>query len=160
MVAIGASAGGLETYSEFLKALPTDLGMAFVLVQHLDPTRHSLLVDIIAKATRMPVFPTTARSSEGAAGENLRAVCHDETRQKALGSDSGSREIWFTNRTVRSGSAAVLSSDETGHLCFSSACFANSLKHWFQQAQAEPKNAAHSILRKPVLLLLQHFQNR
>ena len=55
VVAIGASAGGLESYSDFFRALPTDLGMAFALVQHLDPSHHSMLADIISKTTRMPV---------------------------------------------------------------------------------------------------------
>ncbi len=55
IVAIGASAGGLEAYTEFFHALSVDTGMAFVLVQHLDPTHHSLLTEIIAKTTRMPV---------------------------------------------------------------------------------------------------------
>ena len=55
VVAIGASAGGLEAYTEFFRALPIDLGMAFVLLQHLDPTHHSLLADIISKTTKMPV---------------------------------------------------------------------------------------------------------
>jgi two-component system, chemotaxis family, CheB/CheR fusion protein len=55
VVAIGASAGGLEAYTEFFRALPADLGMAFALVQHLDPSHHSLLAQIIAKATKMPV---------------------------------------------------------------------------------------------------------
>lgn len=55
VVAIGASAGGLEAYTEFFRALSPDLGMAFVLVQHLDPSHDSLLPDIISKATRMPV---------------------------------------------------------------------------------------------------------
>lgn len=55
VVAIGASAGGLEAYTEFFKALPADLGMAFVLLQHLDPSHQSLLAEIIAKATKMPV---------------------------------------------------------------------------------------------------------
>lgn len=55
IVAIGASAGGLEAYTEFFRALPYDLGMAFVVVQHLDPSHHSLLADIISKATKMPV---------------------------------------------------------------------------------------------------------
>jgi two-component system CheB/CheR fusion protein len=55
VVAIGASAGGLEAYKEFFHALPAGTGMAFVLVQHLDPTHHSLLTEIIAKATKMPV---------------------------------------------------------------------------------------------------------
>lgn len=45
----------MESYTDFFKALPVDLGMAFVLIQHLDPTHHSLLAEIIAKATKMPV---------------------------------------------------------------------------------------------------------
>ncbi len=55
IVAIGASAGGLEAYKEFLLALPLDTGMAFVLIQHLDPSHESMLTEIIAKATKMPV---------------------------------------------------------------------------------------------------------
>lgn len=55
IVAIGASAGGLDAYTEFFKVLPHNLGMAFVVVQHLDPSHHSLLADIISKATRMLV---------------------------------------------------------------------------------------------------------
>lgn len=55
VVAIGASAGGLEAYTDLFKVLAGDLGMAFVLVQHLDPSHHSLLAEIIAKATTMPV---------------------------------------------------------------------------------------------------------
>jgi len=55
VVAIGASAGGLEAYKEFFHALPVDTGMAFVLIQHLDPSHHSLLAEILSKATRIPV---------------------------------------------------------------------------------------------------------
>lgn len=55
VVAIGASAGGLEAYREFFHVLPVDSGMAFVLIQHLDPSHNSMLTEIIAKATRMPV---------------------------------------------------------------------------------------------------------
>ena len=55
VVAIGASAGGLEAYTDFFRALPVDSGMAFVLVQHLDPSHHSMLTEIISKSTRMPV---------------------------------------------------------------------------------------------------------
>ena len=55
MVAIGASAGGLEAYTELFHALPADTGMAFVLIQHLDPTHPSMLPEIITKTTRMPV---------------------------------------------------------------------------------------------------------
>ncbi|HET9100846.1 MAG TPA: chemotaxis protein CheB, partial [Acidobacteriaceae bacterium] len=55
VVAIGASAGGLEAYKEFFLALPLDTGMAFVMIQHLDPSHKSMLTEIISKATRMPV---------------------------------------------------------------------------------------------------------
>ena len=54
-MAIGASAGGLEAYKEFFQALPSGTGMAFVVVQHLDPSHHSMLTEIIAKSTAMPV---------------------------------------------------------------------------------------------------------
>ena len=55
VVAIGASAGGLDAYKEFFQALPADTGMAFVLIQHLDPSHHSLLAEILSKSTQMPV---------------------------------------------------------------------------------------------------------
>jgi two-component system, chemotaxis family, CheB/CheR fusion protein len=55
VVALGASAGGLEAYTDFFQALRVDTGMAFVLVQHLDPSHPSMLAEIIAKNTRMPV---------------------------------------------------------------------------------------------------------
>lgn len=55
VVGIGASAGGLEACQILLKALPANLGMAFVLVPHLDPTRESAFRDILARSTRMPV---------------------------------------------------------------------------------------------------------
>jgi two-component system, chemotaxis family, CheB/CheR fusion protein len=55
IVAIGASAGGLEAFTELVKGLPADTGMAFVLVQHLDPTHHSMLTELLAKSTSMSV---------------------------------------------------------------------------------------------------------
>jgi chemotaxis response regulator CheB len=59
IVGIGASAGGLEAFTELLKHLPLDTGMGFVLVQHLDPVRHSALTELLAKATRLPVREVT-----------------------------------------------------------------------------------------------------
>lgn len=53
---IGASAGGLNAYTKLLKALPVDTGMAFVLVQHLDPKHASLLPELLGRTTRMPVI--------------------------------------------------------------------------------------------------------
>jgi len=55
IVGIGASAGGLEAVSRLLARLPLDTGMAFVVVQHLDPSRESLLPMILQRATAMPV---------------------------------------------------------------------------------------------------------
>jgi two-component system CheB/CheR fusion protein len=56
VVGIGASAGGLEAYTEFLQAAPVDAGIAYVLVQHLPPDRETLLVELLARETRMPVL--------------------------------------------------------------------------------------------------------
>ncbi len=55
IVGIAASAGGLEAFIELLTHLPIDTGMAFVLIQHLAPDHKSLLTEILAKKTKMPV---------------------------------------------------------------------------------------------------------
>ena len=55
VVAIGASAGGLAAFTELLKALPPKSGMAFVLIQHLEPKHESALTALLSKATSMPV---------------------------------------------------------------------------------------------------------
>jgi two-component system, chemotaxis family, CheB/CheR fusion protein len=52
---VGASAGGLEALSALLEALPVDSGMAFVLIQHLDPTHESILTELLSKTTAMSV---------------------------------------------------------------------------------------------------------
>ncbi len=56
VVGIGASAGGLEACTALLKALPVNPGMAFVLVQHLDPHHESILHKLLSKTTEMPVI--------------------------------------------------------------------------------------------------------
>jgi len=55
VVGIGASAGGLEAVSTLLKQLPSDTGMAFVLVQHLAPDHQSMLTELLGRETVMPV---------------------------------------------------------------------------------------------------------
>jgi PAS domain S-box-containing protein len=62
VVGIGASAGGLEAFTALLKALPPDTGMAFVLVQHMDPKHESLLYQLLSKATTMPVAQVADRT--------------------------------------------------------------------------------------------------
>ena len=55
VVGVGASAGGLEAFTQLLQRLPADTGMAFVLVQHLHPEYESALTEILSRATSMPV---------------------------------------------------------------------------------------------------------
>jgi two-component system CheB/CheR fusion protein len=55
IVGVGASAGGLEAFRQLLGALPTDTGMAFVLVQHLDPYHESILAELLSEATLIEV---------------------------------------------------------------------------------------------------------
>src|ERR1700690_308614 len=55
VVAIGASAGGLAAFTALLKALPPQSGMAFVLIQHLEPKHESALTALLQKATSIPV---------------------------------------------------------------------------------------------------------
>ncbi|HTU01110.1 MAG TPA: chemotaxis protein CheB, partial [Candidatus Sulfotelmatobacter sp.] len=55
VVGIGASAGGLDAFTRFFQAMPADSGMAFVLIQHLDPTHESLTAELLGKHTKMPV---------------------------------------------------------------------------------------------------------
>lgn len=56
---MGASAGGLEAFTHLLKSLPVDTGLGFVLVQHLDPQHESALVQLLTRATSMPVREAT-----------------------------------------------------------------------------------------------------
>lgn len=55
IVGLGASAGGLEAFEHFFRNVPSNSGMAFVLVQHLDPGHASILTEILQRSTVMPV---------------------------------------------------------------------------------------------------------
>jgi two-component system CheB/CheR fusion protein len=55
VVGIGASAGGFEAFVQMLENLQPDLGMAFVFIQHLDPTHKSSLASLLSSATSMRV---------------------------------------------------------------------------------------------------------
>ena len=55
VVGLGASAGGLDAARRLLAALPLSTGMAFILIQHLDPTHVSMMVDLLAGHTPMKV---------------------------------------------------------------------------------------------------------
>lgn len=56
IVGIGASAGGLDAFKKFFSAMPADSGAAFVLIQHLDPTRESRIAELVGAYTPMRVM--------------------------------------------------------------------------------------------------------
>ena len=56
IVGMGGSAGGLEAFGQFFAHMPTDSGMAFVLVQHLDPTHKGMMPELLQRCTKMQVF--------------------------------------------------------------------------------------------------------
>ena len=72
IVGIGASAGGLEAFEAFFRHMPPDNGMAFVLVQHLDPDHESILVDLLKRATQMMVLQV----QDGIRVQPNHSLCH------------------------------------------------------------------------------------
>jgi two-component system CheB/CheR fusion protein len=56
IVGLVASAGGLDAFKKFFSAMPSDSGMAFVLIPHLDPSHESMMVELLSKLTSMPVI--------------------------------------------------------------------------------------------------------
>jgi two-component system CheB/CheR fusion protein len=62
IVGIGASAGGLEALEHFLSHVPKNSGMAFVIVQHLDPTRKGIMPELLQRATGMTVMQVKDRT--------------------------------------------------------------------------------------------------
>jgi len=61
IAAIGASAGGLAAFEALLESLPANSGMAFVLIQHLEPKHESALTSLLSAATSMPVVEVADR---------------------------------------------------------------------------------------------------
>jgi two-component system CheB/CheR fusion protein len=61
IVGIGASAGGLEALEQFLANVPEESGMAFIIIQHLDPTHKGVMVELLQRGTSMQVFQVKDR---------------------------------------------------------------------------------------------------
>ena len=61
IVGIGASAGGLEALERFLSRVPRNSGLAFVIVQHLDPTRKGIMSELLQRTTSMKVLQVKDR---------------------------------------------------------------------------------------------------
>lgn len=56
VVGIGASAGGLEAIEHFFDHVPADSGLTFVIVQHLSPDFKSLMDELLARHTKLPIY--------------------------------------------------------------------------------------------------------
>jgi len=61
IVGIGASAGGLEAFEQFLSNVPENSGIAYVIIQHLDPTHKGMLPELLQRITKMKVFQVKDR---------------------------------------------------------------------------------------------------
>ncbi len=61
IVGIGASAGGLEALEQFLRHVPAGCGMAFVIIQHLDPTHKGIMAELLQRITDMEVLQAEDR---------------------------------------------------------------------------------------------------
>ena len=59
VVGVGASAGGLDAFKRLIKAIPEDSGVAYIFVQHLEPSHDSMLVEILQKITSLAVQEIT-----------------------------------------------------------------------------------------------------
>jgi two-component system, chemotaxis family, CheB/CheR fusion protein len=116
IVGIGASAGGLEAFTQLLQHIPVTTGLAFVLVQHLAPTRVSMLPELLSRVTKMPVrqvrkgmtvepnhiYVTPPNANMSISGMTLRLVSRSETHGlhmpidhffRSLAQQHGSRAI-------------------------------------------------------------------
>ena len=87
VVGVGASAGGLEAFKQLLARLPADTGMAFALVTHLDPKHESILPELLAKATRMPV--SEAEDGAPAAPDHVYVI----PRNKGMAIEGGALRL-------------------------------------------------------------------
>jgi len=83
IVGIGASAGGFEAFRQFLAHFPAQTGMALVYVQHLDPARKSLLVELLGRLTDIPVL--AAEDGAALAPDRVYVIPPDATLTVANG---------------------------------------------------------------------------
>lgn len=143
VVGIGASAGGLEAFSDLLSHLPNDTGMAFVCIQHLDPAHVSLLSVLLAKTTSMQVLevengmpvkpnhvyvipPNTCMTiSAGVLKLAPRLVAQAGVHKpidvffRSLAEDRGNRAVGIIlSGTASDGSAGIVAIKEAGGMTF------------------------------------------
>jgi two-component system, chemotaxis family, CheB/CheR fusion protein len=83
IVGVGASAGGVEALEHLFKAMPSEPGMAFIIITHLAPKRESMLPEILARDTRMPVV--VAEHDQLVRPDHIYVVPADSVLQIAKG---------------------------------------------------------------------------
>jgi two-component system, chemotaxis family, CheB/CheR fusion protein len=107
VVAIGASAGGMEATKELLQHLPAETGLSFVLVQHLDPKHHSMLTDLLSKQATIAVsevkdgmriernhfYVIPPNTSMSITGRTLRLAPREESRGMHMPIDHFMRSV-------------------------------------------------------------------
>ena len=161
VVGVGASAGGLEAFLQLLKHLPADTGMAFVLIQHLDPKHESRLVELLAKVSALPVQLATEGldvapdqvyvippdTNMGLVEGRLRLTPRNKTRGQHLPIDYFFRSLADDRQSMAVG--VVLSgTGSDGTLGLSEIKAAGGLTFAQDQESAKydgmPKSAAHS----------------
>jgi two-component system CheB/CheR fusion protein len=74
IVGVGASAGGIESLKEFLEEMPADTGLAFVVIQHLDPKQPSHMAGLLSRSTEMK-----AAVAEDGLAVRANHVLHDSS---------------------------------------------------------------------------------
>ena len=115
IVGLGASAGGLQAYTEFLSSLPADTEMAFVVVQHLAAEHESMLATILARSTAMPVIQ----------------VDHEPRMQRnTVYVIPPNRSMRLENGKLMPGSARAGRSALRGHLFFGFGRIPRAACHW------------------------------
>jgi two-component system CheB/CheR fusion protein len=116
IVAIGGSAGGFEAFERFFSGIPPDSGMAFVVIQHLDPNHESLLSELLQRSTSMPVREATdgmpvARNVVYVIPQNTELSIHDGRLQiSELSVARGVRmpvDLFFESLAVEQGEKSI-----------------------------------------------------
>src|SRR5260370_7517155 len=82
VVGVGASAGGLEAFERLFRPMPTDTGLAFVLMTHLARQHASALPELVGRYTQMPVPSATDRILAAPTPASTRPPAHAMTLQK------------------------------------------------------------------------------
>jgi len=118
IIGVGASAGGIEAIGQLLNHIPADRGLTFVIVQHLDPDHESVLTEILARHSKLPV--TTIMSNDSRVEPNHvfvlppnRSVIIEDgqlklaQRRRVNGGPPAPIDVFFASLAAHEGNRAV-----------------------------------------------------